>query len=267
MRGRHVLFDPPMNARAFLIRGLFAGLLAGIATFAVAYVVGEPHVDRAIAIEGSSATPANHHSDADGAATAHSHDDAAVVSRDQSTWGLATGTLTIGGILALVSAGVMGRVGQLSPGTSTVLMGAIGYLSVVLIPFLKYPATPPAVGSGDTIGQRTALYFTFLLISVAAAATCTVLAARLLDSRGVQGALLIGAGTYAAVMVVASALMPTIDEIGDFPGDVLWDFRLASLFTLTALWATVTIVLTALISRLHAEQVKLRARREFAASL
>jgi predicted cobalt transporter CbtA len=261
-----------MNARAFLIRGLFAGLLAGIATFAVAYVVGEPHVDRAIAIEESSAVPADHRSDADGAATAHSHDDAAVVSRqDQSTWGLATGTLmigvTIGGILALVSAGVMGRVGRLSPGTSTVLMGAIGYLSVVLIPFLKYPATPPAVGSGDTIGQRTALYFTFLLISVAAAATCTVLAARLLDSRGVQGALLIGAGTYVAVMVVASTLMPTIDEIGAFPGDVLWDFRLASLFTLTALWATVTIVLTASIRRLHAEQVKLRARREFAASL
>jgi hypothetical protein len=36
--------------------------------------------------------PADHHSDADGAATAHSHDEyAAVVSRqDQSTWGLAT---------------------------------------------------------------------------------------------------------------------------------------------------------------------------------
>jgi predicted cobalt transporter CbtA len=261
-----------MNARAFLIRGLLAGLLAGIATFAVAYAVGEPHVDRAIAIEESNAMPANHHSDADGAATAHSHDDAAVVSRqDQSTWGLATGTLTIGvtigGILALVAAGVMGRVGRLSPGASTVLMGAIGYLSVVLIPFLKYPATPPAVGSGDTIGQRTALYFTFLLISVAAAATCTVLAVRLLDSRGVQSALLIGAGTYVAAMVVASALMPTVDEIGDFPGDVLWDFRLASLFTLTALWATVTIVLTALIRRLHAEHVKVRARREFAASL
>jgi Probable cobalt transporter subunit (CbtA) len=109
----------------------------------------------------------------------------------------------------------------------------------------------------------TALYFTFLLISVAAAAaTCTVLAARLFDSRGVQGVLLIGAGTYVAVMVVASALMPTIDEIGDFPGDVLWDFRLASLFTLTALRATVTIVLTALIRRLHADHVKVRARGE-----
>jgi hypothetical protein len=95
------------------------------------------------------------------------------------------------------------------------------------------------------------LYFTFLLISVAAAVTCTVLAARFFDSRGVQGVLLIGAGTHVEVMVVASALMPT----------------LASRFTLTALWATVTIVLTALIRRLHADHVKVRARREFAEPL
>ncbi len=261
-----------MNARAFLIRGLLAGLVAGFAAFAVAYVVGEPHVDRAIAIE-ESGGPADHHSDADGAVAAHSHDeDTAVVSRqDQSTWGLATGTVTIGvtigGILALVAAGVMGRIRQLSPGTSTALMGAIGYVSVVLIPFLKYPATPPAVGSGETIGERTVLYFTFLVISVAAAAACTVLATKLLDSRGVQAAVLIGAGVYVSVVAVASALMPTVDEIGDFPGDVLWDFRLASLITLTALWATVTVVLTALIGRLHAEHAHAQARRAFAASL
>ena len=102
--------------------------------------------------------------------------------QDQSTWGLATGTVTIGvtigGVLALVAAGVMGRIGTLSPATSTVLMGAIGYVSVALIPFLKYPATPPAVGDGDTISQRTILYFTFLLISVLAAAACTVLATK-----------------------------------------------------------------------------------------
>ena len=46
-----------MNARAFLIRGLLAGLLAGFAAFAVAYVVGEPHVDSAIAIEESAQRP------------------------------------------------------------------------------------------------------------------------------------------------------------------------------------------------------------------
>jgi hypothetical protein len=63
------------------------------------------------------------------------------------------------------------------------------------------------------------------------------------------------------------ALMPTVDEIGDFPGDVLWDFRLSSLATLTVLWATVTIALTALIRRLHGEHVRVQARRDFAASL
>ncbi|MGL5927764.1 MAG: CbtA family protein, partial [Dermatophilaceae bacterium] len=39
-----------MTARAFLVRGLLAGLLAGLAAFAVAYTLGEPHVDRAIAL-------------------------------------------------------------------------------------------------------------------------------------------------------------------------------------------------------------------------
>jgi len=164
---------------------------------------------------------------------------------------------------------VQSAVSPLSPEGKDALSkdGTIGYVSVALIPFLKYPATPPAVGDGDTIGQRTILYFTFLLISVLAAAACTVLATKFLDSRGIQGAVLIGSGTYLAVVVLVGAVMPAVDEIGDFPGDVLWDFRLASLTTLTVLWATVTIALSSLIRRLHTEHVKVQARRAFAASL
>ena len=33
------------------------------------------------------------------------------------------------------------------------------FLSVILVPFLKYPANPPSVGKPDTIAVRTALYF------------------------------------------------------------------------------------------------------------
>jgi len=62
-------------------------------------------------------------------------------------------------------------------------------------------------------------------------------------------------------------LMPTVNEVGDFPADVLWDFRLASVTTLTVLWATVTIALTVLIGRLHSRHRAVQARREFAASL
>ncbi|MES2944793.1 MAG: CbtA family protein, partial [Pseudomonadota bacterium] len=44
-----------MNARTFLIHGLIAGLLAGIAAFLVAYSIGEPPIDAAIALEESNA--------------------------------------------------------------------------------------------------------------------------------------------------------------------------------------------------------------------
>jgi hypothetical protein len=39
------------SARDFLVRGLLAGLIAGLVAFGVAYVVGEPSVNVAIAFE------------------------------------------------------------------------------------------------------------------------------------------------------------------------------------------------------------------------
>ena len=140
--------------------------------------------------------------------------------------------MAIGGVVGLAAAGAMGRIAKLSPGASTALVGAIGYVSVVLVPFLKYPATPPAVGDGDTIAQRTLLYFTYLLVSLIAAAVCTGLAAKLVDWRGVESAVLIGVATYLVAVVLVGILMPTVNEVGTFPGDVLWDFRRASIITL-----------------------------------
>ena len=37
------------SARDFLVRGLFAGLFAGLLAFGVAYVIGEPSINAAIA--------------------------------------------------------------------------------------------------------------------------------------------------------------------------------------------------------------------------
>ncbi|KAA0097975.1 hypothetical protein CIW49_14955 [Mycolicibacterium sp. P1-18] len=261
-----------MNARAFLLRGLVAGLLAGFAAFGVAFVVGEPSVDKAIAVEEADSAPADHHGHPDVADSGHAHGDEAVVSRhDQSTWGLLTGTVTvgvtIGGVVALVAAGVMGRLGRMSPAASTGTVAGIGYVAVALVPFLKYPAAPPAVGDPDTIDQRTALYFAFVLASVGAAAVCTWVAARLRGAWGGGGAVLAGVGGYLALVVSTGALMPSVDEVGDFPGDVLWTFRLGSVFTSAALWATVGVALVVMVGRRHAEYLAQAERRAFARSL
>ena len=42
---------------------------------------------------------------------------------------------------------------------------------------------------------------------------------------------------YLVVMVVAGQLLPTVNEVGDFPADTLWYFRRASLLTLATMWA------------------------------
>lgn len=269
-----------MTARAFLVRGLVAGLVAGLATFFVAYAVGEPSVATAITLEQASSAgagkgEAHEHTHEEEAAGGHTHagDDAGVtVTREnQRSWGLLTGTLAIGlalgGVVALVAAASVGRMGRLLPGQSAALVALIGFVSFALVPFLKYPANPPAVGSGETIGDRTALYFGFVLLSVLAAVLATYAAVRLHPAVGSHAAVVLGAVGYLAVVVAAGQVLPTVDEVGDFPAATLWSFRIASLVTLATMWAVIGVVLSGLVSRLHAAESATLRRRELAASL
>jgi Probable cobalt transporter subunit (CbtA) len=263
---------PVLTARAFLVRGLLAGLLAGFAAFLVAHQVGEPHVERAIALEEAGATAEAHSHD--GAEATHSHEEDAgtEVSRsNQRTWGLLTGTLAVGialgGLVALVSAAVVGRLGRLTPGQSTAVVAAVGFVAVALVPFLKYPATPPAVGNAETIGDRTAYYFAFQLISVLVAVAAVALAVRLWDRIGAFEAVVAAAATYVVVVAVVGYLMPTVNEVGDFPADTLWFFRRASLLTLATMWAVLGVGIIGLVRRLAERSRVDAARRELAASL
>lgn len=260
-----------MTARNILIRGLLAGFIAGLAAFCVGNLVGETQVDAAISVEESHAATEAPHEDTDDEATAgHAHEeDGTVVSRtNQKTWGLATGTIAsgtaLGGLVALVAASLIGRIGKLTPRATTLLVALLGFTAVSFVPFLKYPATPPAVGNEDTIGSRTALFFSFMLISIVAAVAAVALTQRLLKTRGGFQAVLIAAAAYLLVVVVAGLVMPTVNEIGDFPADTLWYFRRASLLTLGTMWAVLGVVLAALVGRLHEQETGTAARRELA---
>lgn len=265
-----------MKPRDFLVRGLLVGLLAGIAAFLVAHQVGEPQVEAAIALEEAAAPAAapETHTHEDGATHTHSHsaDEGAVVSRaTQSTWGLATGTLAVGvalgGIMALVSAAAVGRLGRLGAAQSTALVVGVGFVAYALVPFLKYPATPPAVGSGDTIGSRTGLYFGFVLLSVVAAVVAVVLASRSWQRVGALPAVGGAAVGYVLVMAVAAGIFPAVDELGDFPAGTLWSFRVASLLTLAALWGVLALGLAWAVQGLAASARAVEDRRALAASL
>ena len=283
-----------MTPRNFLVRGLAAGFIAGLFAFAFGYFVAETQVGAAIAVEeaGAAAAPAaeapahDHPSEASSpssvatslttiASTLPRHGDedhgTQVSRQNQSTWGLATGLLTvgtaIGGVIGLLSAFVVGRLGRLRPSQSTALVTLIGFISFALVPFLKYPSAPPAVGDEGTIGQRTLDFFVMQGISVVAAVACVLLARLLLKSLNVYRTALVAGGTYLVVVVVAGALMPTVNELGDFPADILWYFRRDSIATLAILWGVIGIVLAGMIGRLHEREALTAARKNLAASL
>jgi predicted cobalt transporter CbtA len=264
-----------MTPRNFLVRGLLAGFLAGIFAFAVSYTVGEPQVDAAIAVEeaGTAAAPADAAPADDGHTHSHSHDEGGtVVSRDnQSTWGLATGIFAVstafGGVVGLISAFAVGRLGRLRPSQSTAVVALLGFVAAWLVPFTKYPATPPAVGNEDTLADRTLYYFTIQAISILAMIGVVLLARRLLGGLGAYRTLLVCGGTFLAIVVAAGLLLPTVNEIGTFPGDTLWYFRRASLMTNLTLWAALGIILAGLVGRLYERETATIARKQMAASL
>ncbi|SES16665.1 CbtA family protein [Actinokineospora terrae] len=252
---------PPASAtltvRSLLVWGLLAGLIGGLLAFGFASAFGEPSVDAAIAIEEAGAG----HSHGDDHATQGEHGHGAepaeeeVVSRAfQSTGGLGIGAvaygLGLGGLFSLAFAFAYGRVGSLSPRATSLAVAGLGYLAVVLVPFLTYPANPPAVGNPDTIGDRTGLYFGMIAISlallVAAVATARALAPRL----GGWWSTVVGGVGYAVVVTVIAKLLPSFQEVPDgFPGWLLWEFRIASLGTSAVLWAGIGITFAALLQR------------------
>ncbi|MFG1421126.1 CbtA family protein [Roseixanthobacter liquoris] len=269
---------------SLLLRGMLVGVLAGLLSFGFARVFGEPAVARAIAFEEAhaegpapAAAPASPaatpHVHADGsthmhaaapepAAAGHSHGgEEELVSRStQAGLGLMTGMVVygaaMGGIFALVFAFALGRVGPLSPRATAVLLALGGFLAIVLVPALKYPANPPAVGDGATIGFRTQMFFLMLAASLVALAGAVLLARRLAARYGAWNGTVAAGLAYVVAIALVQAVLPTINEVpAEFSAALLWEFRIANLGIQAVLWATLGLAFGPLAER------SLRARR------
>jgi len=237
--------------RTLLIRGMLVGVVAGLLSFAFAHTFGEPPVDAAIALEEGGHThqhvamPADAHADPAAAQPAAEEE---LVSRPvQSTLGLFTGVVVysaaFGGLFAIVFALVWGRIGSSDPRVVAAALALVGFVVMVAVPQLKYPANPPAVGSGETIGLRTSMFWLMILVSVAAALIATFVQRRLARAYGDWNATLAAGVAFIAVVAMAMLLLPTINEVGaDFPAAVLWQFRLAALGTQAVMWAAIGIL-------------------------
>ncbi|VDR26077.1 Predicted integral membrane protein [Raoultella terrigena] len=245
-----------------LLKGMMAGILAGLVAFAFAHHFGEPQVDRAIGLEESLSAHTHHHG-----ASADSGEEQEVFSRHtQSGIGLMAGMAlfgaALGGGLALVWAFSYQRIGPSNPRVLALCLALAGFLAMSLMPGLKYPPNPPAVGNPDTIGYRTGLYFVMMLLSIGIFISATWLSRQLTPRLGSGNALMWAALFSVALMLVVCALMPTVNEVSDhFPADLLWNFRMSSFGTHLVLWGVIGVAFGALAERTpatHRQQPVLR---------
>lgn len=223
-----------------LWRGMLAGVLAGLLAAAFASLAGETSVDRAIAFESAVAEAAGEAEEPE------------IVSRAvQRSAGLFTAGAVygagLGGLFALAFAFANGRVGALDPRAVAGVLALAGFIGVALVPALKYPPNPPSIGNPGTIGLRTALFFCMMAASLLAMILAAMLRGVLARRVGPWNAGLISAGAYLAAVIVAALALAPIDEVPDnFPADLLWRFRLASLGAQAVLWGTLGLYFGAL---------------------
>lgn len=263
-------------------RGLLSGALAGLVAFVFARIFAEPQIQKAIRYE--SARDAAQAA-LDRAAGLHPDmDHSEVFTRTvQADVGLGVGLIMFGAAMGLLVAVVytvcLGRVGRLRPRTLAMLVAGAGFVSLYLVPFVKYPANPPSIGHSETIKDRTALYVTMIVASVVCTVLAVVLGRRLAARLGNWTATLVAVAGFVLAVGVVMLVLPALGDLAynrahfphastetpqplrnakgqivfpGFPADVLYAFRMYSVEAQLLMWTVIGLVFALLAERVVA---------------
>jgi hypothetical protein len=213
--------------RRLLKEGVLAGVAGGAALALVLRLIGEGPIGRAVALEGVG-------------------DDEMFSRGVQQIGGMVAAVLygaALGAVFTLAYALVRHRLRTTDDWRASVGLAAAAFIAVFLLPFLKYPANPPAVGDPDTIGRRTALY----LVAVAWSVLATWggwRAWRALVAKGMPAATAVPAtlAVWIALAAVGLMILPANTDPVAPPATLIWQFRLATVAGAGAYWSVTGLV-------------------------
>lgn len=261
-------------------RGVLAGALAGLLTFVFARIFAEPVIQAGIDYEAGRDAAQDALDKAMGMAMPEAGPD--IFSRTvQANIGIGSGLVVfgaaMGALFAVAYVICIGRVGRVRPRQLAMLVAGGGFAALYLVPFLKYPANPPAVGNHETIRERGALYMTMVVCSVLFLILAVNLGKRLQGRLGTHNATLIAASAFIVAIGVVMLLLPPLGHLPanvaanghqatetplplkdadgvivypGFPADVLYRFRLYSVGAQLIMWTTIALVFGTLADRL-----------------
>ena len=171
--------------------------------------------------------------------------------RGTQVFGGALGVILVSIALGVIFATTFAAVRHRLPGRNdwqrSITWAATAFVVVYLVPFLKYPPNPPAVGDPDTIDERTILYFAVLAWSVGAAFLALRLGrwmrARRYSDPARQGTVAV---TWIVLVAIGFMVLPGSPDAVTAPATLIWRFRGASAGGALVLWVVTGIVFGAL---------------------
>ena len=225
-----------MKTITFIAIVLVSGALAGFVHGTINFALVEPYLDQAIGLENESLF-----------ASGEAEDNLEFWAEYESyrIW-QKSGQVLAGVILGLAMGSLFGIVYALSrnslPGktdvTKSVILAGVMWLTIYIIPFLKYPANPPTVGDGETVMLRAILYVSFIALSGIGVVIFYKLSQKLQNNKKYFG--LFG---YVIFITILFFVMPENPDEITAPMNLVNEFRLMSVLGVSSFWLSVGLIL------------------------
>ena len=247
-----------MKAITFIAITLLAGAIAGTILGIINQVAVEPYIEQAIELE--------MHNTAQSGQVINPAEFAAY--RFWQKGGeIIAGTilgLSIGSLYGIVFAYTRGSIsGTNNNKKKALLVAGIMWFVLFLMPALKYPPNPPAVGDPETIYYRQSLYVAFLAISGFSALGLAFLYRKMVmasSNNTKKKAIIIIPSAYAAIMAGAYLAMPANPDAINAPIDLVIGFRITSAITISMFWALLGVIFGAFWDKANFISNKIAAR-------
>jgi predicted cobalt transporter CbtA len=225
-----------MKTIAFIIITLLSGAIAGTVLGLINLLLVEPYIDQAIAIEVQNTIATGEPVDLDELV-------------QYRLWQKG-GEIVAGTILGISISALFGIVYAYArdslPGSNNkkkgLILAGIMFFVIFLIPALKYPANPPAVGDPETIEYREGLYIGMLAISGFTALGVALLY-RILGQMQKESRKIMAPAIYALIITLAFVLLPPNPDEITISSDLLSNFRVVTTVTMGIFWGILGILL------------------------
>jgi predicted cobalt transporter CbtA len=226
-----------MKTLSFVAITLFSGAIAGIILGLINQAIVEPFIDKAIGIE----------------TQLHIAKGESIDTTQQAQYrmwqkvGEVVAAAMYGISLSALFGIVFGYSRRSLPGFNNkkkaLFLATIMFFVLFLIPALKYPANPPAVGDPATIYDRETLYISFIAISGFSALALALSYRKLKTYLSERTVLLIVPLIYAVIMISTHLAFPSNPDKVTIPMNLIISFRIASAFTIGIFWGVLGLII------------------------